>query len=97
MSTCSRHKCVSPELLLTRIYTDRVMQGAYGDFIETVEQYGIISEEEVKVYSSSAIADPTKRRDAKIKMYKAEKEVRTRIEVCGFNFMCLHVTLGLKR
>ena len=46
-----------------------------------------MSDEEAKIYSSGAAADPTRRRDAKIKMYKAEKDVRTRIEVRHFQLM----------
>ncbi|KAJ3555851.1 hypothetical protein NM688_g2349 [Phlebia brevispora] len=52
------------------------------EFISRLEAYHIMSEKEKSLYEQKAsdIKDPTKRREFKIKQYKAEKELKGRIE-----------------
>jgi hypothetical protein len=51
--------------------------------VSDIELYEIASKSERELYgkNASAIADPARRRETKIKQYQAEKEIRSRIEV----------------
>ncbi|GJJ12512.1 hypothetical protein Clacol_006755 [Clathrus columnatus] len=51
-------------------------------FIDRIHQYGIISEQDQKSYStrSNDVKDPSKRRELKIRQFKTEKEVKDRLE-----------------
>ncbi|KAI0780558.1 serine/threonine protein phosphatase PP2A-associated protein [Trametes elegans] len=52
-------------------------------YIHYLERYEIVSVEDKELYgrSSSSVTDPAKRRELKIKQYKREKDIKTRIEV----------------
>lgn len=52
-------------------------------FIELVDKYEIVPEEERALFDRRAVdaVDYSKRRELKIKQYKKEKELRARIEV----------------
>jgi hypothetical protein len=51
--------------------------------VSDIELYEIAFKSERELYgkNSSAIADPARRRETKIKQYQAEKDIRSRIEV----------------
>ncbi|TBU35609.1 serine/threonine protein phosphatase PP2A-associated protein [Dichomitus squalens] len=51
-------------------------------FVRYLELYEIITEEDKALYgrAASSVSDPAKRRELKIKQYKREKDIRTRIE-----------------
>jgi immunoglobulin-binding protein 1 len=73
-----RHPC--PAL------TDKFLlygQQGFTKFVSDLELYEIVSKSEHELHgkNASAIADPARRRETKIKQYQAEKEIRTRIEV----------------
>ncbi|TCD67275.1 hypothetical protein EIP91_000297 [Steccherinum ochraceum] len=54
----------------------------YRTFLSRLENYHIVPETEKTLYEqhASPISDPAKRRELKIKQYKQEKELKTRIE-----------------
>ncbi|KIJ35691.1 hypothetical protein M422DRAFT_232756 [Sphaerobolus stellatus SS14] len=54
-------------------------------FLRRLRQYDVVPEEEKKAFSKKAseVRDPTARRELKIKQYKTEKEIRSRLEVIG--------------
>lgn len=58
-------------------------QQGFTKFVSDLELYEIVSvsEHELHGKNASTIADPTRRRETKIKQYQAEKDIRTRIEV----------------
>jgi hypothetical protein len=58
-------------------------QQGFTKFVADLELYEIVSGSEHELHGSdaSAIANPARRRETKIKRYQAEKELRTRIEV----------------
>jgi len=58
-------------------------QQGFTKFVSDIELYEIASKSERELYgkNASAIADPARRRETKIKQYQAEKEIRSRIEV----------------
>jgi len=58
-------------------------QQGFTKFVSDIELYEIVSKSEHELHGkiASAIADPARRRETKIKQYQAEKEIRTRIEV----------------
>jgi immunoglobulin-binding protein 1 len=58
-------------------------QQGFTKFVSELELYEIVSKSEHELHgkNASAIADPARRRETKIKQYQAEKEIRTRIEV----------------
>ena len=58
-------------------------QQGFTKFVSDLELYEITSKSERELYSKNvtAIADPARRRETKIKQYQAEKEIRGRIEV----------------
>ena len=58
-------------------------QQGFTKFVSDIELYEIASkpERELCGKNASAIADPARRRETKIKQYQAEKEIRSRIEV----------------
>ena len=58
-------------------------QQGFSKFVSDLELYEIASKSERELYgkNASAIADPARRRETKIKQYQAEKEIRSRIEV----------------
>ncbi len=58
-------------------------QQGFTKFASDLELYDVVSKSEHELHgkNASAIADPARRRETKIKQYQAEKEIRTRIEV----------------
>jgi hypothetical protein len=58
-------------------------QQGFTKFVSDLELYEIASESERELYgkNATAIADPARRRQTKIKQYRAEKDIRSRIEV----------------
>ena len=58
-------------------------QQGFTKFVSDLESYEIVSKSEHELHgkNASAIADPARRRETKIKQYQAEKDIRTRIEV----------------
>jgi immunoglobulin-binding protein 1 len=58
-------------------------QQGFTKFVSDLELYEVVSKSEHELHGkiASAIADPARRRETKIKQYQAEKEIRTRIEV----------------
>ncbi|KAH9023882.1 TAP42-like protein [Lactarius hengduanensis] len=60
----------------------REAEEGFTKFVSDVELYEIASESERELYAknASSIADPARRRETKIKQYRAEKEIRARIE-----------------
>lgn len=60
-------------------------QQGFTKFVSDIELHEIASRPERELYgkNASAIADPARRRETKIKQYQAEKEIRGRIEVCA--------------
>lgn len=58
-------------------------QQGFNKFVSEIELYEIATKSERELYgkNASAIADPARRRETKIKQYQAEKEIRSRIEV----------------
>lgn len=68
-------------------------------FIGRIHQYGIASKQDQKLYSKRLkdVKDPTKRRDLKIQQFKAEKEIKNRLEVnqIPFTHSSLSFTLVL--
>ncbi|KAF7799572.1 hypothetical protein EIP86_010809 [Pleurotus ostreatoroseus] len=54
----------------------------YDDFIAQFDTYQLIPEDEKSLYEkkASAMTDPAKRRELKIKQYQKERDLRTRIE-----------------
>jgi hypothetical protein len=58
-------------------------QQGFSKFVSDIELYEIASTSERELYgkNASAIADPARRRETKIQQYKAEKDIRSRIEV----------------
>lgn len=49
-----------------------------------MDQYGIVSSEEKELFGKDMGKVPAaQRREIKIQQYRKEKELRTRIEVCG--------------
>ncbi|RDB21463.1 Uncharacterized protein C63.05 [Hypsizygus marmoreus] len=65
-----------------RITVLRQTQKDLQTFLSHLENYEIVPEEERALYlhKTLAIADPVKRREAKIKQYQKEKDLRTRIQ-----------------
>ncbi|KII89186.1 hypothetical protein PLICRDRAFT_40823 [Plicaturopsis crispa FD-325 SS-3] len=65
-----------------RIITLKEAQTYLRTFLSNLENYNIVPEEERQLHEQkgSAIGDPAMRRETKIKQYKKEKELRTRIE-----------------
>jgi hypothetical protein len=61
-------------------------QKGFTKFVSDIELYEIVSKSERELYgkNASAITDPARRRETKIKQYQAEKEIRSRIEVNSF-------------
>jgi immunoglobulin-binding protein 1 len=61
-------------------------QKGFTKFVSDIELYEIVSKSEHELYgkNASAITDPARRRETKIKQYQAEKEIRSRIEVNSF-------------
>jgi immunoglobulin-binding protein 1 len=51
-------------------------------FLRRVHHYDIIPEDERKLYSkkSAVVRDPARKRELKIKQFKADKELRGRLE-----------------
>ena len=58
-------------------------QQGFTKFVSDLELYEIATKSERELYGKNvtAIADPARRRETKIKQYQAEKEIRSRIEV----------------
>jgi len=52
-------------------------------FSSALEQYEIVTEQDKVVWGRKASSDPTKRRETKIKQFKAEKEIRNLIEAAS--------------
>ncbi|KDQ61168.1 hypothetical protein JAAARDRAFT_191276 [Jaapia argillacea MUCL 33604] len=67
------------ERLSRLLRSQRLLQS----FVEMLERYDIVPESERSLYEThaSSITDPAKRRETKIKQYKQEKEIRSKIEV----------------
>jgi len=67
-------------------------QQGFTKFVSDIELYEITSKSERELYgkNASAIADPARRRETKIKQYQAEKEIRSRIEVWKFSISSPH-------
>ncbi|ETW86106.1 hypothetical protein HETIRDRAFT_311119 [Heterobasidion irregulare TC 32-1] len=53
-------------------------------FVSGLENYEVVPESERELYGKKApaVADPARRREAKIKQYQKEKEIRSKIDVC---------------
>ena len=67
-------------------FTDKFLlygQQGFTKFVSDLELYEIVSKSEHELHgkNATAIADPARRRETKIKQYQAEKDIRTRIEV----------------
>lgn len=75
----NRARTTDTQERITRI---RRAQAYLKEFIPYLANYGIVPESERKLYErkTSAIGDPAKRRDLKIKQYQKEKEIRAKIE-----------------
>ncbi|KAI0306302.1 TAP42-like protein [Multifurca ochricompacta] len=60
----------------------REAEQGFSKFLSDIELYEIVSKSEHDLYAknASAIVDPARRREIKIKQYQAEKEIRSRIE-----------------
>ncbi|KAH9980970.1 TAP42-like protein [Lactifluus volemus] len=60
----------------------REAEQEFSIFVSDMELYEIVSNSERELHgkNASVITDPARRREMKIKQYKAEKEIRTRIE-----------------
>ncbi|TFL01352.1 TAP42-like protein [Pterulicium gracile] len=53
-------------------------------YVDSLDQYGIVSSEEKELFGKDMGKVPAaQRREIKIQQYRKEKELRTRIEVCG--------------
>jgi immunoglobulin-binding protein 1 len=54
-------------------------------FVETLNNYDVVPATDGELYVKKVldVKDPAKKRELKIKQYQKEKELRTRIEVCG--------------
>ena len=67
-------------------------QQGFTKFVSDIELYEIASKSERDLYgkNASAIADPARRRETKIKQYQAEKDIRSRIEVWKFSISSPH-------
>jgi immunoglobulin-binding protein 1 len=54
-------------------------------FVETSDNYDILPAADRELYEKKVfvVTNPAKKRELKIKQYQKEKELRTRIEVCG--------------
>ena len=83
---CLREAEVCPALPLsqTRPISERIYwQQGFTKFVSDLELYEIASQSERELYgkNASAIADPARRRETKIKQYQAEKDIRSRIGV----------------
>ncbi|EIN07061.1 hypothetical protein PUNSTDRAFT_70691 [Punctularia strigosozonata HHB-11173 SS5] len=74
-----RVRMSEPEERIERIIASR---GYLQTFVDRLLSYGVIPEAEQKLYgaSSTQVQDATRRREMKIKQYKAEKELRAQIE-----------------
>ncbi|KAF8503260.1 TAP42-like protein [Russula emetica] len=75
----SRARAIERNERLSRLVEAK--QG-FTKFVSDLELYEIVSKSERELHgkNASAIADPARRRETKIKQYQAEKEIRTRIE-----------------
>lgn len=75
----SRARAVERDERLSRL--GEAKQG-FTKFVSDLELYEIVSKSEHELHgkNASAIADPARRRETKIKQYQAEKDIRTRIE-----------------
>ncbi|OCF41817.1 hypothetical protein I317_04327 [Kwoniella heveanensis CBS 569] len=66
-----------------RVSTLRRAEAAYNSFLELITSYGVLSPEEQAgssaAASGSAPRDPAQKREAKIRQYKREKELREKI------------------
>ena len=56
-------------------------QNYYVTYCSTLENYGIVTEGDSKLFSRNA-ANAASKREQKIQQYRHEKDLRTRIEVC---------------
>ena len=65
------------------------------EFLSQLATYEIVPEKEKNILSqkASAVTDPTKPRELKIKQYQKEKELRTKVEVCALNPMNHNISL----
>lgn len=68
--------------ILTRPYDTTFSQRHLHIFSELVRQYGIVSKQDQQVFAKklSEVKDPSSRRDIKIQQFKAEREVKNRLE-----------------
>ncbi|KAI0293543.1 TAP42-like protein [Russula brevipes] len=79
----SRARAIERDERLARL---REAEKGFTKFVSDIELYEIVSKSERELYekNASAITDPARRRETKIKQYQAEKEIRSRIEVNFF-------------
>lgn len=73
-----------------RIASLGLVKEQFRQFVTTLDNYGIVGEEDKDLYGrdASAVSNPTLRRELKIKQYKREKELKGKLEVCR---TCIHV------
>ena len=66
--------------------TDCRIQANLLAFVSSLENYEVTPESERELYGKKApaIADPARRREAKIKQYQKEKEIRSKVDVCVY-------------
>ncbi|KAH9981740.1 TAP42-like protein [Russula compacta] len=75
----SRARAIKGDERLVRM---REAEGGFTKFVSDIELSEIVSNSERELYgkNTSVIADPSRRRETKIKQYQAEKDIRNRIE-----------------
>jgi hypothetical protein len=73
-------------------------QGLYERFLKLLDSYDALSKSDARLleayledrngFSTASTKDAAARRDAKIKRFKEEKELKRKLEVCSFPFSC---------
>lgn len=67
----------------SQLGSDRIIQTHLRQFASMLEAYEIVTEasDEMQLFSKQGATNPAAKREAKIKQYQKEKELRTRIQV----------------
>ena len=78
--------------------TLQTARNIYEKYLEQLDQYGILSEQDKRIYgryleepisfSTISTSDPNARRNAKIANFKQEKELKQKLEVCSYPLAC---------